>query len=354
MTRIELRQKDINKVGQDVQNALAQNGVRLDSDSSLFLARELTTVSTSVLEKAYTDLDYNKLPQLIESGNGNGTDRTIMLPVYERTGGYTVSDDIAQDTKQVGAKRTEQPVKVKTIQNHAKWNLFDMERAAKNRIALSNEMLMETRNQWEYANEDACFKGLRDEAGNVVSDGLFNYFTTSAGAYQMSEYTGISNSGSGSTKDKYLFANKTAAVIIEEMLGFIRAAYEANKVSMYKATDIMIPLGLMTQLQKQAWSSGSDRNIIEYLEAIERVRFHDIALLNAVSQLVNATTYESAMIAFKADPKFIAHVIARPYQVLAPEVNALFTKVETVGRVVGGVVREPKAVYFAKGVYKNP
>lgn len=352
--RIELKEKDINKVAESVQVAFKSSGVRLDSNESLFLARELTTVSTSVLEKEYTDLDYNKLPQLIEPGNGNGTDRTIMLPVYERTGGYTVSDDIAKDTKQVGLKRTEQPVKVKTIQNHAAWNLFDMERAAKQRINLSNELLIETRNQWEYANEDACFKGLRDEKGNVVSDGLFNYFTTDAGDYKMTEYAGISNSGSGLTKDKYLFANKTAAVIIEEMLGFIRASYEANKVSMYKTTDVMIPLGLMTQLQKQAWTSGADRNILEYISATERVRFHDIALLNSVSQLTNDTTYDSAMIAFKADSKFICHVVARPYQVLAPDVESLYTKIETVGRVVGGVVREPKAVYFAKGIYKNP
>lgn len=352
--RIELKEKDINIIASEVQQAFkSKAGIRLDSGTSLFLAKEMQAQSIDVLNKSYSDLDYNKLPYSIESGKGDGTERTVSLPVYESTGGYTTSDDIAEDTHQVGKVKDEQIVKVKTIQSHAKWNLFDLEILARERKSLPNDLLTETRNQWENANEDAAFKGLKDQKGNLVSQGLFQYFN-SGDKYQMTEYTGISNSGTGIGKDKYLFANKTNKIIIREMMGFVRASYEANKVSDYKVTDVMIPLGLMTLLEETAWSDGSDRNIIEYLEAKLKVKFHDIALLNAVDQLVNADTYESGMIAFKADKKYIAHVVTRPYQVLSPEVSALFTKVETIGRVVGGVVREPKAVYFAKGIYKNP
>lgn len=350
-TIVSLKNKNINEVVSKFQKALENEAqVRLDSDSSLFTVRDLTTISTNVLEKKYPNAKYNYLPQLLETKNKG--DKSIILPIYDQTGGYTVSDDLQENTKDVGISKGEQIVKVKVIQNHAKWSVDELANASKNRINLSSEKLMKSRNQWEIANHKACYTGLYDENKVKVSEGLFDYFYHADARFKMTEFPGIGNSGSGSTKDKYLFKNKTASVVVEEMLKFLRYAYESTDIDDYATTHCLIPLGLKTQLETTAWSTGSDRNILEYLTAMTGVVFQDLSELNSVSQLTNDTTWDSAMIAYRGSNEYIAHVTTEAYNLSAPYVTPWHTRIETKGKVVGGVVREGKSVVFAKGIFK--
>lgn len=349
-TIVNLKNKDINKVAEEYAKAhFKETGSRIDSGDSLYTVREITTISTNVLEKKYPNAKYNYLPQLLEGDKG---DRNLILPIYDQTGGYTVSDELQEDTKEVGLKKDEQIVKIKVIQNHAKWNVDELASAMKNRINLSQEKLMKTRTQWEIANHKACYTGLYDENKVKVSEGLFDYFNHADSRFKMTEFTGIGNSGSGSTKDKYLFKNKTAEVIIDEMLTFLRYAYESTDIDDFASDYCLIPLGLKTQLEKKAWSSGSDRNILEYLTAMTGVVFQDLSELNSVSQITNDTTWDSAMIAYRGSNEYIAHVTTEAYNLSAPYVTPWHTRIETKGKVVGGVVREGRAVVFAKGIYK--
>jgi len=330
---------------------------RVDSDTGLFLVRDLTKKSTTVLEKEFTEITYNKvLPIIVEPYAGDN----LILPEYEKTGGYTTSDRPVDDTKGVGLKIGEQTVGMKYIQNHAQFEMHEMKQGALIGLSVQNEKLMETKRQFEYANEDGAYKGIYDEKNSKIRlvNGLFYYMTSNVNAkYRMTEFTNPADGTGANNAEKRKLENKTNEQVVKLCLEFLRNPVEAEGIKSYQPDIWLLPVGLKTKLQTMAWSDGAGMNMLTYIVNTikeENPNFQVMAIpeLNAVADLGASTTTStnSAMMCFPKDDRFIAHIINMPYTLSNPIVSAWKTRIETLGRIAGGVVRDGKAVHFCKGI----
>jgi hypothetical protein len=320
------------------------NGTAVLDSTVNFFAEELVRISPSVYEKTYEDSLCEKvLPQLVES---NSFDEDVRLTILDHTGSYTVSKSLADNVATVKTSRGKIDLPALTIQSAAKYNIAEIDRMAKLGMSISDKQLMACAEQWKLAKEDSAFVGINKPEGST--NGLFYYLDPLSGDHQIEEGE---NPADGTGSSTY-FQDKTSTKIRKVLVNAIeRAKNTYKKREWMNGLMMLLPSRINTLITEIPWDDNNSSTTLKkwLLETYARynLQIEDLPELDAVTTSEGTDSYG---IIYPMRDDIICQVTTHAFQI-----GALFQKhfefeQQTMGRLAGVAVREPKACTFIKGI----
>lgn len=310
-----------------VFDGMENMGIRLDSNETNFLNRQLLHVMSRVQEVKYPDLIATSVfPVNTEGGTGLESISYVQL---DMAGEMKLIASGADDLPEAGSKITEYPRQVGNYGISYGWTHFDLEKATRARVPLSARKAMAARRASEQKVDEVSFFG---DSTNSNIKGLFSE--------SLSSTSGLTGT----------WSTASAADILDDCLFVIQNVITATK-GIFEPDTLALPPEQYAQIMTTPRSATTDTTIAEFILAstpIRRIVKSD--RLRAMTSSTNSISSEDTMIAFPSNIEVMELVIPRPFQQLPVQQKGLQYMVPCLLDFAGMFLYHPKAVAFGKGL----
>lgn len=293
--------------------------VRTDGER-LFLQRALIHVMSQVQEVRYPG---DVLPQVLNvSSEGGAGLESMNYQTLDLTGEFKAIGTNATDIPEVGASMTETPNKVQIYAACYGYSQFDLERAAKARVGLSQlkgrALMLAARKK---LNRLMWF-------GDEYVQGLFSYILNK-----------VTIGGS--------WATATAQEILDDCLDVINKVVDDTED--FEADTLALDPAGYSIITTTPRSDKSDTTIAEFIKANTQInRIIKTSYLKNITNSTNSLTNKNVIMAYYRDPMILQFMTPRPLQQMPMYQLGMQFNVPAVFDCAGTFVYHPKAVAIAE------
>jgi hypothetical protein len=307
-------------------NLTRGDGMRLDSNETAILTRQIEFVRAKVFNVQYASLlatSFVPLAADIPAWASN-----VIEVVYDATGQAKIIANGSDDLPRIGATVTEQSVKVVSVGASYGWTLMDLRAALGTGVPLSDLKARMARRAVDTAIDEILATGSLSTGTvaqiNTGFTGLYNnagvpVFTTAAGSW----------------------AAATSDAIILDMTGMITAPEQATK-QQYATTDVLLAPAKYDFLLTKPRSTVSDTTCLQFLQSIfpnvTFSRWHRLAAAGAGGK--------DRVVAYSKTPEVLEGIVPITFEQLPPQVRNFETSVAVHARCAGVDVHQQLGMVY--------
>ena len=296
-----------------------------DAADSVFLANELQVIESEIYKVRYPNLVARSLIPVRNAGSGI---QELGYDVMDMQGKAKIIGEHSKDIPQVDISKDRVLHIVRSLADSYTWSYFEMEKAARAKMALSAEKAMAAHRAMEVAIDDIGING----------DSLYKVPGFFSDLSLLTQYT-LPADGTGSLTK---LRSKTPDKVIRDVSGVINAV-STTSLGIFKADTFLCDLDTYTYIATTPRSDGSDLTILKFLQINNPgVDFVPVVKLGAGNLNLMAAYYRS--------PEVLTFEIPKEFTQLPVQVTGLDYIVNCVAQIAGVFLRQPKSIVYASGV----
>lgn len=308
--------------------AMACAQARFDANETVFFARQLEFIKTTIFRRLYAERSaFRMFPLSTDGGPGAGS---ITYRSTDRVGQAKIIAHYGRDLPRVDVTGRETTQPVRSIGASYGWSIQDVRAAAFAGRNLTGEKA------------DAAVEAHNDETNRIAWAGDAEF-----GLPGLKTTTGIptdtlpADGTAGSTKLSAKSADNVIRDVnspITEMLRVTRGIHAPNVVA--------FPAYVMADLNSRPRANVSDTSILSYL----RQSWPQISFETSEDLTDFGGAGIDAMMVYRRDPQVLQLGVPSPYEELPVQVHGLEFEIPTHSRVAGLFVYRPQAIRIRLGV----
>lgn len=301
------------------------NQQRNDAGESLFMARQLEHIESTVYRKEFPEyLARSLFPVSNEGGPGV---KLITYKMLERVGQAQAISDYAKDFRRVNLKATEHSAKVKDFGESISYSIDEMESAKRNGFNLDGEYAEAAREGYEQTFDEVCFNG--DAAHGIMG------FNSNPNIPLYTVGTGVG----GNT-----WALKTSDEIVTDVSTLISSVTSLTK-GRERVNTVLLP-DVSFELISRKRLTDSSESVLSYLQKVNPgVQFIGWWRMNDAG-----VSGVKRMTAYKRDPSRLQAREPEAFQIYPFQQDMLTFKAPAKGKIGGVVVRYPLSAAHMDGL----
>lgn len=303
---------------------------RLDSEESIFFARELEAIKAKTYDVKYAELKYLQLLPL--STEAGPSAEEITYRQYDMVGMAKIIGNYADDLPRVDVKGKEFKSKVKSLGDSFGYNIQEIRASRMAGKSLEQRRASVARRAIEQLANRLAFFG--DTASGIVG------FITHP---NISTVT-LPADGTGASK---LWSTKTPDQILRDM-NLVANSIVSNTKGVEVPDTMVLPIEQYNLIASTPRSANSDTTILKYFLTNNPY----IKTVSWLNELDNAGTggVLDVMVAYRKDPDALQVEVPSPFEQLEPEKRGLEYVIDCLMRFGGVSVYYPLSVAKAEGL----
>jgi len=315
-----------------IKNKLAERGMELDSQDTMFLERELQKIESETYDVEFPELQYKEIVPVVVTNEPYA--KSIYYKQATKTGVARIISDYADDLPNVSKFVKEFSRPVKAIGDAYVYSWEEVEAAAKNGVNLSSDLAIIARETIEQKIDDIALLG-DDE------NGIEGFFDLS----NVQSYTVPADGTAGSA----FWSAKTNLQIIRDVAGLINKAASGTKGVESGVNTVLLPLDRYATLATTPMSADNGNTILQFLKnSFPQVTFMPAYKLSGM--LGTPATYGERMIAYNRNPRKVKMNMTSPFRQMPPQAKNLSFSVPCVAKVAGVVSPYPMSIVYGDGI----
>lgn len=314
-------------VDEATNRAVAQ--FNMDSNESIFFARELEHVKSGTYDIKYPQL---KATQLIPVSTDAGTGaETITYTQYDSVGIAKIIANYADDLPRADVTGKQFTRKVRSVGNSYGYSIQDIRNAMQAGKSLDQRKAEAARRAHDVKVNSVAFYG--DAEYGLY--GLLNHPNVPL-------YVLPADGEGGSTK----FKDKTPDQVLRDMNGMVQQMIKVTK-GIETPDTFMLPTDIIAYLNSTPRSSVSDTTIMEFFLKTNGY----VTSIEGVTELSGAGAGGSdALILYRKDPMALTLEIPQPFEQFPPQSENMSYVVNCHSRIGGVIVYYPLSLIKAEGI----
>lgn len=301
------------------------NEQRNDASESLFMARQLEHIESTVYRKEFPEYMARSLFPVNNKG-GPGV-KTITYKMLERVGQAQAISDYAKDFRRVNVKATEHTAKVKDYGESIAYSIDELEAARRTNTNLDGELADAVREGYEQTFDEVCFNG--DAAHGIQG------FNTNPNIPLYSVGTGVG----GNT-----WALKTSDEIITDVSTLISSIISLTK-GRERANAVLMPIPSFELVSRKRLTDSSETVLAFLQKTNPGVQFigwwrMDTAGVGGIKR----------MTAYRRDPSRVEAREPQAFQIYPFQADMLTWTAPAMGKIGGVVLRYPLSAAHMDGL----
>jgi hypothetical protein len=303
-------------------------GTRLDSDQTVFFARELEHVKSETYDVRYADLKARLLfPVATDAGPAA---ESITYYQYDQVGFARIVGSYAKDLPRADVRGKKFTSTIESLADAYGYTLQDV------RSSAFTGKRLETRKA------DAAKRAIEQKINDIAFQGDAEYNIPGFLTNPNIPLATVATAAGGGTA----FTGKTPDEILHDLHDVVHDIVILTKGKEIPTT-LLLPLAQFTLIASKRIGDGSSRTILEQFLATSPF----IKEVDWVNELAGAGTNGADMMAaYKRDPKALTLEIPQDFEQLPVQEVGLEYEVPCHARIGGVIVYYPLSIGFAEGI----
>lgn len=302
---------------------LVKQNTFMDDNESIFFSRQLEYIKTKTYDTKYKPL---KAIELIPvSTEADPSAEQITYRKFTKVGTSKIISDYADDIPRVNNYGKEESVRIKTLGDSYGWSLFEIQRAAKTGLNLSEKDALAAR------------RGIDEQIDKIAWNGNLEH-----GIPGLINYPGITEvsivGGAWPTKNP--------DQIVQDVNNLTSGIMDlTNGVEVI--TDVLLPISSYNYIANTRMTDGDNNTILKFI--LNNNPY--IKNITWVNELKGAGVGgANRMLAYVRDPEHLTLEIPQPFIQRPPQEKNLEYNIICYSRVAGVIVYYPQSVGFMDGI----